>query len=125
MPAIQSERITVSYDDQPAVQGNISLEVYSGGERTMAAAKLWLGAWFLAVLAAFVPLAHFVLVPALVIGGVVVGYRAYNRACRANAAEFTCPACREPVNVKLEPHQIPPVYVYCPKCEASLKVERS
>lgn len=125
MPAIQSERITVSYDDQPVVQGRISLEVYSSGERMMAAAKLWLGAWLLAVLAVFIPLAHFVLVPTFVIGGVVVGYRAYNKVCRADAAEFTCPACQVAVNMKLEPNQIPPVYVYCPKCEASLKVERS
>ena len=84
----------------------------------------WLIAWLVAVVILPIPVVHLASIP-LAVGGPIAAYFAYQRRHKTNRVTFVCPACRHDVEMSIDPHEMPPVYVYCPKCDAGLKIKSS
>lgn len=62
-------------------------------ERTARAVRALATCWGLAVLAVFLPVLHFVLVPSLLVAGPVVALSRLRERCTVLGASGTCPAC--------------------------------
>lgn len=62
-------------------------------ERTSRAVRALATCWGLAVLAVFLPVLHFVLVPSLLVAGPVVALSRLRERCTVRGASGTCPAC--------------------------------
>jgi len=76
----------------------------------------------LAVVTAFIPLAHFVLVPGCLIAAFYLGWEAYKTPQINEYAKGECPTCDTQITVKFEAKDVLPKWTYCPNCEKSLQV---
>jgi hypothetical protein len=105
-------RITNAQGD--AEEGVLSVTIFSSGERVTRAAKVLLTCWALAAAAIFIPLAHFVLVPTLVLAGPVMAYMRYRVVESVEAARGRCPTCKKDLDLALDAAQRLPLWTYCP-----------
>jgi len=62
-------------------------------DRLRRAAKAWAGCWGAAIVAVFLPVLHFVLVPALLIGGPLYAMVMMREKVTVLGADGNCPAC--------------------------------
>lgn len=122
MAVIEEQDIWIKGNEGAACDGVFSATHYTPRDRLVRAVKMLGMVWALAVLAVFVPLAHFVLVPALLIAGPVVAYGRYKAGTTANHAAGTCPTCKEDMKLPLQPADHLPMWTYCPKCSAPIQV---
>ncbi|MFV2055783.1 MAG: hypothetical protein ACC707_04910 [Thiohalomonadales bacterium] len=106
--ATDAELTTSHYDDKDRVK------------RALQRLGLFL---LLAVVTAFIPLAHFVLVPASLIAAFYLAYEAYKAKAINEFAEGECPTCGEQIKVKFEPKDLVPKWTYCPSCNESLHID--
>ena len=81
---------------------------------------LW---WALALLSVLIPLAHFILVPLLLIAGPVMAYKHYRAITTSERVEGHCPLCRNAIKIKLGPAEKPVLWKYCPVCQEPLSCE--
>lgn len=102
--------------------GSVQATLYETRDRILRAAVRLVGFWAAAVLSAFIPLAHFVLVPAFLIAGIVMAISAYRTDRALNQAQGECPVCQEQITIPLEANDQLPKWTYCPACNAPLQV---
>jgi ribosomal protein S27AE len=62
-------------------------------ERFFLACKKTLAVWGLALLCVFVPVFHFVLVPAFLLTGLVMGWLSFKKDFHVKNGKFKCPQC--------------------------------
>lgn len=122
MPSSEITPVRFSDADGKVTDGRLHTTVYTPGER-MRRALLRLGlSWGLAGVTVLIPVAHFVLVPGFLIGGVVVAAMVYRLEQARDRAEGSCPACGEEVAIRLEARDEFPRWSYCPACNAALQI---
>jgi hypothetical protein len=86
-------------------------------------AMLGLGAcWGAAILAVFLPLLHFVLVPALVVAGPLVALSQLRQRVTVLDVDGPCPACGAPIREKLMSDSRLPMALRCESCRRALSV---
>lgn len=77
------------------------------GERTRRAVLTWLAAWGLGVVAVFLPVLHFFLVPLLVLGGPLLAFQRLGERVSVVDVKGTCPGCgaaqQQPLNRAAQP----------------------
>jgi hypothetical protein len=77
------------------------------GQRTRRALLTWLAAWGLAIVAVFLPVLHFVLVPLLVVGGPLLALSRLRERVSVLEVSGVCPGCgvaqRQPLNTGAQP----------------------
>ncbi len=93
--------------------GQLHITHYSQSERTSRALKMLALMWLLAIITFFIPLAHFVLVPAFLIAGPVIAYKLYQTEEHPSSANGECPTCKQPSSIHLEPSDTLPMWTYC------------
>lgn len=81
------------YPGKEPVPAVVTLRRRSRRDRTVAVARAWAISWLAAVAAIFVPVLHFVLVPALLVGGPLYALSLRNEHTTLLRARGTCPAC--------------------------------
>ena len=93
MPARRRVPVEYRFGDSEPTAGEIEIDEFSARERVLRAlGGLGMG-WGAALVSVFIPVAHFLLVPIFLAGGVWFGIRRF-RACNAMvAARGTCPKC--------------------------------
>lgn len=123
MPQIDRQPIVVKGNDGGTQPGMLHVTTYNPRERIVRAAKAWAVCWVLALLALPIIGLHWILVPALVIAGVLLGYQRYRTTTINNKAEGRCPVCQAEIEIKLESGEHPPLWKYCPACKAPLSIE--
>ena len=109
-------------DDGAANVGQLYSRHFTSGERTGQALKVLLVCLLLAVVTAFIPIAHFFLVPLFVIAGPVMAFNKYKVDSILEKAEGRCPECSQEVDIVLEPGDKIPKRCYCPSCNKPLQL---
>lgn len=106
-------------DDVPAV---VTLRRRGRRDRLVAVAKTWAIAWLAAVAAVFLPLLHFVLVPALLVGGPLYALAQGREHTTLMRATGRCPACDATVLVTQPRRAAPTVPFRCDGCGRPLEL---
>ena len=107
----------------PRTPGTARVREHDHGERVaraLRAAGLCLG---LAALAVFLPIAHFVLVPAFLIAAPIFALRRLRDRTSIVALRGTCPRCGEERQFEAKGRFGPGFKVSCPVCSFTLEVE--
>ena len=102
--------------------GSVQTTMYETSDRLKRAIIRLLSLWLAATISVFIPLAHFVLVPAFLIAGIVMAVLAYRTDRALNNAQGACPVCQEEATIPLEANDQLPKWTYCPKCNAPLQI---
>ena len=109
MPQIERQPVVIKSNDGGAQPGALHVTVYSPRERVVRAAKVWAVCWVLALLALPIIGLHWILVPALTLAGVLLGYQRYRATTTSHKIEGLCPMCHSTIEIKLEPRRAPAV----------------
>lgn len=91
-------------------------------ERLLAVARTWAICWLAAVAAVFLPVLHFVLVPALVIGGPIYALAQRHEHTTLLEARGTCPACGAAVAYAQRRRAVAIVRLRCDACGRPLEL---
>ncbi len=102
--------------------GTLYSELPTSGERLVRAGKILGLCWVLAVIAVFIPVLHFILVPLLLIAGPVMAYLKYRVTELAEKADGVCPECQAEVSIPLDPADRLPKWTYCPACNKPVQL---
>ncbi|WP_455197992.1 hypothetical protein [Kaarinaea lacus] len=124
MSRTQSSDIQLKDNENNTSPGTLVSTLYEPGDRLSRAGIRLAAFWAAALVAVFIPLAHFVLVPAFLIAGIVMAISAYRTDQSLNEATGDCPVCHESVSIPLEANDQLPKWTYCPHCNASLQIQR-
>ena len=84
---------TFTYPDREPSRARVQALHRDAGGRTARAVRTWAICWGLAVVAVFLPVLHFVLVPALLAAGPLLGWQALREHVTLVRAEGHCPGC--------------------------------
>jgi len=79
--------------------------------------------WLIALICVLIPIAHFILVPGFLIGGIIVAKRRWNRDMEGIDANGSCPACSNNIRINLEKNAELPQWHDCPECGDALELQ--
>ncbi len=118
----QQRTLTITDDKGNAAEGMLSLTSYSAADRTQRAVVALVVCLGGAGVAVFIPIAHFFLVPALLVAGPVLFYNRYRQAEALEKVDGTCPRCGEQVTIAMESNDKLPKWTYCPACDGAVEL---
>lgn len=122
MSESKTEVIVIKGNDSGEAVGELHTSTFSSAERMTRAGKLLGVAWLLALITAFIPIAHFFLVPLFLIAGPVMGFMKYKAETVMEKAHGVCPECSKAVDISLDPADKLPKHTYCPDCNKPLQL---
>ena len=120
MASAETQTVYVKSGDGAPREGILNFQRFTASDRMGRAVKVLAGFWLAAAVTAFIPIAHFVLVPALFLAGPVMAFLRYRVDTASENVTVRCPACDQEVTIPLEPSDKLPMYAYCPHCNQSL-----
>jgi len=100
-PAFRDHHAVLEYPGRTAVAARVRVQHRDRRNRTLRAARTLAACWGLAVVAVFLPLLHFVLVPGLLVLGPVLAWSRLREECTLVRVDGACPACALPLHEKL------------------------
>lgn len=109
-------------ESDPVSSGELQIQEWSARERLQRALKWGGGCWGLAVASVFVPLAHFVLVPGLLLSGPFVALVVYSKESVILGGQGTCPHCRATLPIVRGTPKFP-LRDLCTQCQSSVLIE--
>jgi len=92
-------------------------------EQKTRALKTFLLFFLIASVCVFIPIAHFILVPGFLIGGIVAAKRRWNKDREGIDAKGDCPACNNHICINLEKNAELPQWHDCPECGDALELQ--
>ncbi len=122
MASQQQRTISIRDDKGNAAEGQLFLTGYTAADRTRRAVIALVACLLGAGVAVFIPIAHFFLVPALLIAGPVLFYTRYRQAEALERVEGVCPRCGQSVTIAMESNDKLPKWTYCPACDGALEL---
>lgn len=118
----ETQAIYVKHNEDPMQEGLLYYCRFNTTDRLFRALKVLLLFWLAALIAVFIPIAHFILVPSLLLVGPVMAFYSYRLEKAAKNAQVHCPNCMQQVSISMEPKSRPPIYTYCPACDSGLQL---
>ena len=106
-------------DPAPAV---VTLRRRGRRSRMAAVARTWAISWLAAIAAVFLPVLHFILVPALLIGGPLYALSMRNEHTTLMRASGTCPACGVAIAISQPRRAVPSNAFRCDGCGRPLEL---
>ncbi len=103
--------------------GTMRVQRFSEQECKLRAVKTLLLFWLIAAVCILIPIAHFILVPGFLIGGVVAASRNWKRTAEGLEADGECPVCHNAITIDLEKSAELPQWRSCPHCSESLELQ--
>ncbi len=100
-PALRGHAAALEYPGRPDVAASVRVRHRGRRERTLRAARTLAACWGLAIIAVFLPVLHFVLVPALLMLGPALAWSRFHEARTLVRADGACPACALPLHLEL------------------------
>ena len=91
--------------------------------RAARAAKVWAACWAGAAVSVLIPVAHFVLVPALFVAGPIAAYSRFRQASAVAGGEGPCPSCGAKLPIAAARDEWP-LFELCEACRASIRIEK-
>ncbi len=104
--------------------GEVRIERWTPAARLRRAAKRWIVLWALAALSVLIPVAHFILVPALLIAGPVSAVARYRQRSGVIAGEGICPSCAGRLIIEAR-EDTWPFFAPCEACHEVARIEKS
>lgn len=103
-------------------QGKAYLRSWNQKERLWRGGKGWLGAWLIGVVAVFLPILHFVLVPLFALLGPFAGFYFYSQTSVILGGVGECPSCGKELEIAKSKPQWP-LEDLCLHCRESVTIE--
>jgi hypothetical protein len=122
MSEMKIDQLEFRGNDGGVCQGELHTALLTTADRIRRTARgvgITLG---LGVLAVFIPVFHWVLVPLFLVALPVVGVYMYRVTAMVERAVGECPACRQPITLTLAPQTRIPHWGYCPTCNRPLQL---
>ncbi|RMH43626.1 MAG: hypothetical protein D6689_04580 [Deltaproteobacteria bacterium] len=113
--------VIVSAPGRRLADGRVQRRQLDRSARTRRAAAALGACWGLAVVAVFIPVAHFVLVPSLTIAGPIVAWLRARQRAVVLGGDGTCPACGASIEIEPGPAHWP-LHAQCAACREALEV---
>jgi len=92
-------------------------------QRFRRAALSWGLMWLLAAASAFIPIAHFLLVPVFAAAGPALAYLRYRQQTITEAVEGQCPSCLQEFRLLLDQRTALPYRDVCPHCDRHIQIK--
>src|SRR5688572_16513805 len=105
-PEVQTVAAALRYPGKPDSPALARVKRYDRAARMQRTVRTLGAGWGLAVAAVFLPVLHFVLVPALALGAPLLALQRWGEAAVLVGASGDCPACGQPQDWKLHPHKL-------------------
>lgn len=116
MPLDRELEAVLRYRGRPDEPAGLHLLRRSPRERTVRAAQGWVLCWGAAIVAVFIPLLHFVLVPALLIAGPLVARARWQERATVRGLRAKCPGCEAEIQTALNSSATAEIALRCPAC---------
>ncbi len=118
-----SQRPVTIHARNETTQAGVFLEKhFTSSQRIRRASQVWAIMWLLALASAFIPIAHFLLVPVFVIAGPTLGYLRYQQQHIPQAVEGQCPSCQQHFRLALDQRTTLPYRDVCPHCDKHIQI---
>jgi len=122
------ENLTHAIEFKSQLSGNttpaqIHITEFSVAEQKSRAIQSLLKFWLIAAVCILIPIAHFLLVPGFLIGGVIVASRRWKTEQEGIDASGDCPACHNQITIPLEKNADLPQWHDCPECADPLQFQ--
>jgi hypothetical protein len=122
--AIEKVSVVIVDRNSKRAKGEVQIESWTQPARTRRALKAWGACWAAAVPAVFIPIAHFILVPGLLLGGIVGGFFLSRQSDVVLGGKGECPSCGKPLTIVRGPNNWP-LSDMCSECQSIVSIERS
>jgi hypothetical protein len=99
----------------------ICIRIRSERERFWRAAKAWGIGWGIMVVSAFVPIAHWILVPSFLLIGPLLGFSAYGQDRVVTRGSGKCPECHNELTVTPGSYK-DELWAHCAHCRAYVNI---
>lgn len=99
------------------------LLAFSLQEQKVRAIKALLLFWAIATVCVLIPIAHFILVPGFLIGGIIAAKRRWNKSEEGIDAKGMCPDCENNICINLDKNAELPQWHSCPECSDALELQ--
>jgi hypothetical protein len=122
MSEMKIDQLDFRSNDAGMRRGELYTAWLTTGERIKRTARgvgITLGVGLLAL---FIPVFHWVLVPIFLVAAPVVGIYMYRTASMVEKAVGECPECQQGITLALEPQTQIPHWTYCPACKRPLQL---
>jgi len=113
--------IDIQDDNDNTTEGTLHYTAFNSADRLTRAVTILVICWALAIVTAFIPIAHFVLVPAFLLAGPIMAFLRYRQADAKETVEGECPRHNGPFTIKLEATDKLPKWTYCPECNGGIQ----
>ena len=114
----------VAWNGQKSSTGEVRIFHWNSRERLMRGGKALALCWGLAIASIFIPVLHFVLVPAFLLIGPFLFYINYKQETGVLGGEVPCPLCQNSVKINSGPVRWP-IFDICEQCKASVRLEKA
>jgi len=101
----------------------VSVRQHSRPDRLRRAARAWAGCWGAAIVAVFLPVLHFVLVPSLLVGGPLYAMVMMRERVTVLGADGACPACGAEQHPRMKTGASDRMEFRCESCRRALALK--
>ena len=122
--ACQQILITLTHEQLPPTNGDVTVCHYNKRQRLIRMLKWWGLVWLSAIVSVAIPVAHFVLVPLLLIAGPIAAVHQWRQISRITNGKGICPNCQSVTEITKGPNQWP-IEDVCRHCRRFLKIEKA
>jgi predicted RNA-binding Zn-ribbon protein involved in translation (DUF1610 family) len=120
-PATQVPAEFAYYDQVRSAM--VSVIEHARVDRMRRAARAWAGCWGAAVVAVFLPVLHFVLVPSLLVGGPLYAMVMMRERVTVLGADGACPACGAEQHPRMKTGASDRMEFRCESCRRALALK--
>lgn len=120
---ITQEILFKSQSSNKTAPATMRTESFAPQEQKMRALKALLSLWAVAAVCVLIPIAHFVLVPGFLFGGIIVASRRWKSEREGIDASGSCPECDKQVTISLDKNPDLPQWHPCPECDTQLELQ--
>ncbi len=114
MAISETRPIVIENDRGGGAEGTLYVRKFSVKDRILRALVMLGVMWLLAVMAVLIPVAHFVLVPSLLLAGPILALMRYRVTEVNDHATGACPTCGGDMAIPLDSSDRLPLWTYCP-----------
>src|SRR4051812_39604493 len=120
---IVTKKVQITHSDGvKTASGEIQIQYWNKKERTLRALKFGGMCWGGAVVAVFMPLVHFVLVPCLIIAGPIMFFFVADRESVVLGGVGVCPGCSAALPIARAAVKFP-LSDLCTSCQSTVKID--
>lgn len=123
-PGFINQKVVLKSDSEHHSEGIVKIQYFNREQRLGRALKIFGLCWGAALVAIFLPLIHFVLVPTLILTGLIVPGFVYFRESRILGGEGTCPKCQAPFQIEKSANEWP-LTDLCTQCRSQIIIEKA